>query len=106
MEQKGGIRLDDVKGSGNGLVQGSYVDKMDEQWIGSTAGPVAAKYQGTAADKQDMSVLGRDQVLRVRKDVIPVQLSVPTDGVMHSATSASSLSSVLDVHLSAHGRSF
>ena len=66
MEQKS-VRLDDIKASDNGTVQGTYLPDEGEHWIGSIRGPVAAKYQGTAADKQDMSVLGRDQVLRVSK---------------------------------------
>jgi len=64
MDQKG-IRLDDIKGAdnANGVVQGSYV--KDEEFGPGKMALVEGKYQGTVADRHDMSVLGRDQVLRV-----------------------------------------
>lgn len=64
MDQKG-IRLDDIKGAdnANGVVQGSYV--KDEEFGPGKKALVEGKYQGTVADQHDMSVLGRDQVLRV-----------------------------------------
>lgn len=71
MDQKG-IHLNDIKGSDNGTVQSAYV--RDEEYLGSgNVGLVAAKYQGTAADQRDMSVLGRDQLLRVCKKKAFVQ---------------------------------
>ena len=65
MDQKG-IRLDDIKGDGNGTVQSGYV--KDEEYLATgTANHVEPKYHGTAADQRDMSVLGREQVLRASK---------------------------------------
>ena len=61
MESKN-IQLDSFKGRGNGDVRTTYVG--DEEYLGQ-AHHVSPKYQGTAADQRDMSVLGRDQVLRV-----------------------------------------
>ncbi len=57
--------MDDYKGPGNGTVQGSYVN--DDDFVDNNDGTfnLARKYMGTAADQHDMSVLGRNQVLRV-----------------------------------------
>ena len=62
MDQKA-IRLDDVKSAGE--VQGAYV--KDEEFGPGRKALVEGKYVGTAKDQHDMSVLGRDQVLRVSK---------------------------------------
>lgn len=64
MESKG-VKMDDYKGDANGTVQASYVN--DEDFVDQHDGTfnLARKYIGTAADQHDMSVLGRDQVLRV-----------------------------------------
>lgn len=60
------IQKHSVKGTMNGNAQGSYI--RDEEYLRvGNAGQVEAKYQGTAADQRDMSVLGREQVLRVSK---------------------------------------
>lgn len=61
MESKN-IQLDSWKGRSDGDVHESYVG--DEEYLAQRH-HVAPKYQGTVADKRDMSVLGRDQVLRV-----------------------------------------
>lgn len=37
------------------------------------AGSVPLKYRGTQADKRDMAILGKDQVLRVRWTRIPTE---------------------------------
>ncbi|KAL8824834.1 MAG: hypothetical protein Q9191_004789 [Dirinaria sp. TL-2023a] len=60
MESKN-IQLGSFKGRSNGDVRTTYVG--DEEYLGQ-AHHVSAKYAGTAADQRDMSVLGRDQVLR------------------------------------------
>lgn len=60
MESKN-IQLDSFKGRSNGDVRTTYVG--DEEYLGQ-AHHVSPKYQGTLADQRDMSVLGRDQVLR------------------------------------------
>lgn len=64
MESKG-VQMDEYKGDANGTVQGSYVN--DEDFVDQHDGTfnLARKYMGTAADQHDMSVLGRNQVLRV-----------------------------------------
>lgn len=102
MDQKG-IQMDDYKGPSNGNVQSTYLaDKEDPEYLGPTGGNVSAKYMGTVADKRDMSVLGRDQVLRVSH--CAMSLDLWTNNVMRSATSNLSPSSDLAARLSAHGR--
>jgi hypothetical protein len=54
-----GIALELVKDGSQ--VQTTVVDDVEY----AHKGHVAAKYMGTATDKNDMSVLGREQVLRV-----------------------------------------
>ena len=56
------IELNDLKGS-NGEIQTVFIkDEEDPNHVGH----VPPKYLGTATDQRDMSVLGRQQVLRVR----------------------------------------
>ena len=56
------IELNDLKGS-NGEIQTVFIkDEEDPYHVAY----VAPKYLGTATDQRDMSVLGRQQVLRVR----------------------------------------
>ena len=56
------IELNDLKGS-NGEIQTVFIrDEEDPNHVAH----VAPKYLGTATDQRDMSVLGRQQVLRVR----------------------------------------
>lgn len=59
------MQMNEYKGAGNGNVQGSYVN--DDEFVDRQAGThnLASKYIGTPADQHDMSVLGRNQVLRV-----------------------------------------
>ena len=56
------IELNDLKGS-NGEIQTVFIKDEEDP---NHAGHVAPKYLGTATDQRDMSVLGRQQVLRVR----------------------------------------
>lgn len=57
------IELDDIKGNSNGNIQTVFIkDEEDPNHVSH----VAPKYLGTATDQRDMSVLGRQQVLRVR----------------------------------------
>ena len=57
------MELDDIKGHSDGNVQTVYIkDEEDPNHVSH----VAPKYLGTATDQRDMSVLGRQQVLRVR----------------------------------------
>ena len=57
------IELDDIKGHSNANIQTVFVkDEEDPNHVSH----VAPKYLGTATDQKDMSVLGRQQVLRVR----------------------------------------
>lgn len=59
------MELDDIKGHSDGNVQTVYIkDEEDPNHVSH----VAPKYLGTATDQRDMSVLGRQQVLRVRDD--------------------------------------
>ena len=53
-------------------------------------GHVEAKYMGTLADQRDMSVLGRTQVLRVRRHEMVSLKYIPL--TMHSGIFASSQS--------------
>ncbi|KAK0511157.1 hypothetical protein JMJ35_006709 [Cladonia borealis] len=55
------IELDDIKGHSNGNIQTVFIrDEEDPNHVSH----VAPKYLGTATDQRDMSVLGRQQVLR------------------------------------------
>ena len=57
------MELDDIKGNSNGNIQTVFIkDEEDPNHVSH----VAPKYLGTATDQKDMSVLGRQQVLRVR----------------------------------------
>lgn len=57
------IELNDIKGHSNGEIQTVFIrDEEDPNHVAH----VAPKYLGTATDQKDMSVLGRQQVLRVR----------------------------------------
>lgn len=69
MESKN-IQLGSFNGRSNGDVRTTYVG--DEEYLGQAA-HVSPKYQGTAADQRDMSVLGRDQVLRVNSQKVHSQ---------------------------------
>ena len=76
----------------------------DDVQMEDFAATVADKWRGTAADKHDMMMLGRAQVLRVRTHQVPLQAFRPTGNC--SETSASFPSSVFPLCLSAHGSSF
>ena len=57
------MELDDIKGNSNGNIQTVFIkDEEDPNHVSH----VAPKYLGTATDQRDMSVLGRQQVLRVK----------------------------------------
>lgn len=64
MEAKG-VQMDEDKGPRNGNIETSYIN--DDDFVDQHDGAfnLARKYMGTAADQHDMSVLGRNQVLRV-----------------------------------------
>lgn len=96
--------MDDYKGPGNGNIQGSYVN--DDEFVDRHGGPIEVKYMGTAADAHDMSVLGRDQLLRVSilDNIFTEMLSV--DNITCSATFASYQSLDFVVPSSARGRLF
>ena len=57
------MELDDIKGHSDGNVQTVYIKDEENP---NHVSHVAPKYLGTATDQRDMSVLGRQQVLRVR----------------------------------------
>lgn len=59
------MELDDIKGHSDGNVQTVYIKDEENP---NHVSHVAPKYLGTATDQRDMSVLGRQQVLRVRDD--------------------------------------
>lgn len=64
----------------------------DDVQLDDFAATVAGKWQGTSADKHDMVVLGRTQVLRVSRHEIAFPGEAFTK-TRHSETSASSPSS-------------
>ena len=51
----------------------AYLEQNEEK-NGEVDPSLAVKYRGTAADKQDMRVLGKKQVLRVRAFARPVTM--------------------------------
>ena len=88
------MELNDIKGQSNGNIQTVFIkDEEDPNHVAH----VAPKYLGTATDQRDMSVLGRQQVLRVRDNPLRRKGSA-NDGVLHSATFVSFQSLGLDAH--------
>ena len=88
------IELDDIKGHSKGNIQTVFIkDEEDPNHVSH----VAPKYLGTATDQRDMSVLGRQQVLRVRDHPLRGK-DLANDDVLHSVTFASFQSSALDAH--------
>lgn len=84
------MHMDDYKGAGNGNVNSSYVG--DDDFNDRPNGPnnLDLKYLGTPADKRDMSILGRDQVLRVSILHTSLSTALSIDNSSRSATFASS----------------
>lgn len=59
------ITLQNLKDGGNGPKQVSL--EPEDDFEKNDDGLVGAKYMGTMADRREMSALGKQQVLRVRK---------------------------------------
>ena len=96
------IELNELKGS-NGEIQTVFVrDEEDPNHVAH----VAPKYLGTATDQRDMSVLGRQQVLRVRDYRLCTEMVQPIDKMLHSGTFASFQLSASDAHSLVPGKSF
>ena len=88
------MELNDLKGHSSGNIQTVFIkDEEDPNHVAQ----VAPKYLGTATDQRDMSVLGRQQVLRVRNHPLR-QKGSANDDVLHSVTFASFQSLGLDAH--------
>ncbi len=98
--------MDEYKGPQNGNIQTSYIN--DDDFVDQHDGPfnLARKYMGTAADQHDMSVLGRNQVLRVSKLSTSLPCAQSVDIPPRSATFASSRLWASVVPSFVHGRSY
>lgn len=84
--------------SSNGYVQTTALPMgmhfSDDVQLEDFNATVADKWQGTVADKHDMVMLGRSQVLRVSLDLALIFCSSLAETYRRSGISASSLSSV------------
>lgn len=99
------MHMDDYKGAGNGNVNSSYVGDDDFIDRPNATKNLDLKYLGSPADKHDMSILGRDQVLRVSMLHTLLSTVLSIDNFPRSATFASSPLLASVVRLSARGRS-